>query len=62
MLGIQLPKQMKYNYSSFHLYPLRVSVKKGGIPQKNLYNYLRSNNIGVNLHIFQFIGNLISKI
>ena len=50
MLGIQLPKQMKFNQSSFHLYPLRVSKKKGGITQKDLYNYLRGNNIGVNLH------------
>ena len=41
---------MEYNYSSYHLYPIRVSLKKGGISQKKLYSFLRRNNIGVNLH------------
>ena len=50
MLSIKLPKQVEYNYSSYHLYPIRVSQKKGGISQKKLYSFLRSNNIGVNLH------------
>ena len=49
-LGIQLPKQSNFNYSSYHLYPIRVSKRKGGLKQKNLYCELLSNNIGVNLH------------
>lgn len=49
-LGIQLPKQLNYNFSSYHLYPIRVSNKKGGISQNQMYFLLRENQIGVNLH------------
>ena len=49
-LGIQLPKQLNDNFSSYHLYPIRVSNKKGGISQKQMYSLLRENQIGVNLH------------
>ena len=49
-LGIQLPKQLKSNYSSFHLYPIRISKNKGGLSQKDLYNKLIAKSIGVNLH------------
>ena len=48
--GICLPHQNLKTYSSFHLYPIRVSKNKGGISQRKLFNYLRENNIGVNLH------------
>ena len=47
---IQLPYQSPNIYSSFHLYPIRVSKKKGGISQKSLYYFLRENKILVNLH------------
>ena len=49
-LGICLPYQHIKTYSSYHLYPIRVSKKKGGINQRKLFDYLRGNNIGVNLH------------
>ena len=49
-LGIQLPYQDPNTYSSFHLYPIRVSKKKGGVSQKKMYNFLRENMILVNLH------------
>ena len=49
-LGICLPYQNIKTYSSYHLYPIRVSKKKGGINQRKLFDYLRGNNIGVNLH------------
>ena len=49
-LGIQLPKQISDNFSSYHLYPIRVSNKKGGISQNRMYRFLRENQIGVNLH------------
>jgi len=49
-LGICLPSQNINTNSSYHLYPIRVSKKKGGINQRKLFDYLRGNNIGVNLH------------
>ena len=49
-LGIQLPYQDKSNYSSYHLYPIRVSRNKGGVSQKKMYGFLRENMIMVNLH------------
>ena len=49
-LGICLPYQNINTISSYHLYPIRVSKKKGGINQRKLFDYLRGNNIGVNLH------------
>ncbi len=49
-LGICLPYQNINTNSSYHLYPIRVSKKKGGINQRKLFDYLRGNNIGVNLH------------
>ena len=49
-LGFNLPYQNVQTNSSYHLYPIRVSKKKGGINQCKLFEYLRGNNIGVNLH------------
>ncbi len=48
--GIQLPHVIEDSKSSYHLYPIRVSLLKGGINQKKLFYELRNNNIGVNLH------------
>ena len=49
-LPIVTPRQLTKTFSSYHLYPIRVSLKKGGIMQKDLYYSLLSNKIGVNLH------------
>ena len=49
-LGIQLPFQDPSTYSSYHLYPIRVSNRKGGVSQKKMYHFLRENKIMVNLH------------
>ena len=49
-LGIQLPFQDPNTYSSFHLYPIRVSHNKGDVSQKKMYKFLRENDILVNLH------------
>ena len=48
--GIVLPYQSKATFSSYHLYPIRVSNDKCGVSQVKLYDYLREKNIGVNLH------------
>ena len=49
-MGISLPHQNVKTYSSYHLYPIRVSKKKGGVSQRELFSFLREKNIGVNLH------------
>ena len=49
-MGIVLPYQSKEAFSSYHLYPIRVSNDKCGVSQIKLYDYLRKKNIGVNLH------------
>ena len=49
-LGIALPYQDAKTFSSYHLYPIRVSKKKGGINQRKLFDYLRGSKIGINLH------------
>lgn len=46
-LPIVIPCQHKDNYSSFHLYIIRV---KDHSKHKKVFDYLRKNNIGVNIH------------
>jgi UDP-4-amino-4,6-dideoxy-N-acetyl-beta-L-altrosamine transaminase len=49
-LDIIKPFQSKYCYSSYHLYPIRISQKKVKNKQKKFYNNLLKAGIGVNLH------------
>ena len=49
-LPISLPKVKKNNYSSFHLYVIRLDIKNLKKDYKTIFNLMRSNNIGVNLH------------
>lgn len=44
--GIEIPKQAEYSNSAYHLYVIKVdkSIRKA------LFEYLRANNIGVNVH------------
>ena len=49
-MGIVLPYQFDNTFSSFHLYPIRISIAKCGINQLRLYKHLREKDIGVNLH------------
>lgn len=46
-LPLTLPYQDPKCFSSLHLYPILINLKK---IKKKLYNYLISNNIGVNVH------------
>lgn len=46
-LPITIPYQHKNAYSSFHLYIIRV---KDHTKHKKVFDYLRKNNIGVNIH------------
>jgi UDP-4-amino-4,6-dideoxy-N-acetyl-beta-L-altrosamine transaminase len=49
-LPIILPWQANENYSSYHLYPIVIESNSNVKTQKQIYNKLRKNNIGVNLH------------
>ena len=46
-LPLQLPKQSKHGHSALHLYPVLVEDAK---KHKLLFEHIRKNNIGVNLH------------
>ena len=49
-LPITLPHIENFNYSSFHLYPIRITEEKARISQKNFYKLLRDNFIKANVH------------
>jgi dTDP-4-amino-4,6-dideoxygalactose transaminase len=47
---IKTPWQNKDSRSSLHLYVIRVDNSKSKVDHNALFNYLRNNNIGVNIH------------
>jgi UDP-4-amino-4,6-dideoxy-N-acetyl-beta-L-altrosamine transaminase len=49
-LPITLPWQKPRFYSSYHLYPILIKTEKNFKSQKQVFNELRKNKIGVNLH------------
>jgi UDP-4-amino-4,6-dideoxy-N-acetyl-beta-L-altrosamine transaminase len=49
-LPITLPYQHKDSYSSTHLYIIRLKEQRPGFSRRELFERLRSNGIGVNLH------------
>ena len=49
-LPIKLPHQNEDSFSSFHLYVIRLELKKIKMSHENVFNTLRENGIGVNLH------------
>jgi UDP-4-amino-4,6-dideoxy-N-acetyl-beta-L-altrosamine transaminase len=49
-LPVLLPWQSPNNYSSYHLYSIRIKKYSKNKTQKKLYNELRENKIGANLH------------
>ena len=49
-LPLIVPNQHPESYSSYHLYPIRISQKLAKLTQKQVYNSLRSMGISVNLH------------
>lgn len=49
-LPITLPWQNPSFYSSYHLYPILIKQGSNLKPQKQVFNELRENKIGVNLH------------
>lgn len=49
-LALQLPKQTEGNYSSFHLYIIRLKLEVLKKNKKTIFNELQQAGIGVNLH------------
>ena len=50
-LPVILPYQSKDSYSSLHLYPIKIDTsKKNNITRIDVFNELKLNNIGVNVH------------
>jgi len=49
-LSFTLPLQTPYFYSSYHLYPILVKNDSDSKIQKHIFEELRKNDIGVNLH------------
>jgi UDP-4-amino-4,6-dideoxy-N-acetyl-beta-L-altrosamine transaminase len=49
-LPIIEPYQDKDNYSALHLYPIQIDLNKVSKNRKQIFNVLRENGIGVNVH------------
>ena len=50
-MPLTLPYQSKDCYSSIHLYPVQIDIaKKVAKSRKQIFNELRENHIGVNVH------------
>jgi UDP-4-amino-4,6-dideoxy-N-acetyl-beta-L-altrosamine transaminase len=49
-LPLTTPWQAPYVYSSYHLYPILIKTNSVSKTQKKIYDKLRKNNIGVNVH------------
>ena len=49
-LPLTTPYQSPDIYSSYHLYPIRVSKEQGGRTQREMYDHLQRSGINVNLH------------
>lgn len=49
-LPITLPRQTKDSYSSYHLYIIRLKLTDIKLSHEQVFDALRSKNIGVNLH------------
>ncbi len=50
MLPVVTPWQHPDNYSGLHLYPIRLKLKELEVSHKQVFNALRAQDIGVNLH------------
>jgi UDP-4-amino-4,6-dideoxy-N-acetyl-beta-L-altrosamine transaminase len=49
-LPLKTPLQPEYSYSSRHLYVIRLCLKDTKVAHKTFFEYLRANNIGVQIH------------
>lgn len=49
-LPVEIPFQLENTYSGLHLYVIRLRLKEIGISHKEVFDAMRSNGVGVNLH------------
>ena len=49
-LPVIKPYQSKDNYSALHLYPIQICPERTSKNRKQVFDYLRKNGIGVNVH------------
>ena len=49
-LPVTIPFQQKGSYSGLHLYVIRLRLAEISLSHKQVFNELRANGIGVNLH------------
>lgn len=49
-LPLQLPHELPASYSSWHLYIVRIDTSQTDVSRRALYDHMRANQIGVNLH------------
>ena len=49
-LPLILPMQEKFNYSSFHLYPIKINLDKIGKSLLDVFESMQNSGIGVNKH------------
>jgi len=49
-LPLVLPWQDPNAYSAFHLYPVQINSKKTCLTREKVFNFLRENGVGVNIH------------
>lgn len=49
-LPVERPWQDPYNYSSYHLYVIRLKLEEINMTQREVFEKLRESGIGVNLH------------
>ena len=49
-LPIKFQKMNKKNYSSYHLFIVRLNFNRIKSNYKNVFNFLRKNKLGINLH------------
>ena len=50
MPGIILPTERAYSDSAWHLFPIRLDLKSSHTTRKDVFEALRAENIGVNVH------------
>jgi UDP-4-amino-4,6-dideoxy-N-acetyl-beta-L-altrosamine transaminase len=49
-LPLKIPMQHSDTYSAYHLYPIRLELNKITVSHREVFNALRDQDIGVNLH------------
>jgi UDP-4-amino-4,6-dideoxy-N-acetyl-beta-L-altrosamine transaminase len=49
-LPIRTPTQHPDSYSAYHLYPICIEQKEGGVTQRQVYNAMQVAGVNVNLH------------